>query len=140
MSKVALVLAVPVTVILGPLVLIETYFGMSAVVDKVTLDAAFMLFLGISGITGICGLWLRGFIQPSGLKSPSLSDAVSSLLFAGAISSLAFGGTVVYAIVDSEEVTSTGVFMLAMVFLGLGAIGLAMTIQNFLSNQSLKRS
>lgn len=132
-SIIALLLAIPATVILGPFAFIAAAsFGGYPFESPGTI---FMSLLGIGGLFGICGLWLRVFIRTSEEKSLSLSDIVTLLLLAGSVTCLALVASIAYI----EGATESMDIPLQFAFLGLGVIGLAMTVQNFLSNQKLRR-
>jgi hypothetical protein len=135
-SKIALYLAVSTTLILAPFALLETYIGISDLIDRLTWDAALMSFIGIGGIIGIIGLWMRAFVHPAEQKLKSLSANVTLMLFTGSISALAFGGTIVYALLSDNDATeiSVGVFRLMFFFLSLGIFGLLIAVQNYLAS------
>jgi hypothetical protein len=102
-SKIAQFLAVSTTLTLAPLLLLETYFGVSGLFDRLTWDAALMCFIGVGGIIGVVGLWLRAFVNPDVLRTNSLSVKVSWMLLSGSLSALAFSATVIYAILTDVD-------------------------------------
>lgn len=131
-SVIALLLAVPATVMLGPFAFIAAMS--QGQIDS--LETFFIFLLGYGGLLGIGGLWLRVFIQPSEEKSFSTSDLVTVLLFAGAASSLSVAASMVYL----EGAASAMEMPLAFAFLGLGLIGISLAAQNLFANQILRRN
>lgn len=142
MSNIALALAIPSTILFGPLALLETFFGASSFFyEKYSWDAAFGIFVGVFGLIGIIGLWMRYFIPPSALESFSVNELITAMLFAGTLSALSFGSTIVYLIFDPNEQGSAGasIYVAIVIFMVLGLIGLVLTAHNFIATKMFKR-